>query len=152
MSHRILVSLVAVLLLALVLVAAHRWAPGGSASAINMLAPVECNPHRSICVFDWLGRGPVSLAFSPRPIRAAGSLTVDVHLNGPVDRVSIAFSGTQMEMGLNAAELKALEPSHYRVVTSLPVCTTGRMEWQAVLTIVQEGRATGMPFRFFVPE
>ncbi len=140
------------LLLALALVAGQRWLPEWREARREMLPAPPCNLHRSICVISLPGGKPLSLAISPRPIAPARPLVVEVATGAAVERVAIEFAGVAMEMGLNRVELQRVAAGRYRGDASLPICTTGRMEWQAVLEIELGGRLLGLPIRFFTPE
>lgn len=152
MQKKSLLSLIGLLVLALFLVLAHRLLPGLLSVPAQTLALSNCNLQRDVCVLNLPDGQPLSLSITPRPIPLMQPLSVDVVLGKPADKVAIEFTGVKMEMGQNRTELALTAPGHYRGSASLPVCTTGRMEWQANLLIEQEGRRLIQPFRFFAPD
>ena len=152
MQRKSLLTLIGLLLLALVLAAAHRWLPEWRQLRHEMLPEPACSLHRSLCVVNVAGGPPLSFSITPRPIAPARPLAVEVRAGEGVTAVAVEFSGAQMDMGSNRVELQRVEGGRFRGETSLPVCTSGRMEWQAVFQIEQGGRVLAIPFRFFAPE
>jgi len=67
---------------------------------------------------------------------------------GHADKVAVDFAGVDMSMGFNRTTLQAVDTTRHAGRTTLPVCVTGRMLWQATV-LVETGRTrVAVPFRF----
>ena len=88
-------------------------------------------------------------ALTPRPIPVAAPLDMVVELEGrQAERVSVDFAGVSMSMGFNRPALADQGGGRFSGSTSLPVCVTGRMTWQATVLIETGGTRIAVPFRF----
>jgi len=64
------------------------------------------------------------------------------------DKVEVDFAGTAMNMGFNRPQLKRLASGRYEGQTTLPVCVSGAMEWQATVIVTAGDKVIAVPFRF----
>ena len=85
----------------------------------------------------------------PNPLEA---FPFEVRLKGfaetPPFEVQVRFEMTGMDMGLNRYRLQHDKKGHYTGRAVLPVCTSGRHDWQAVVTVVSAGKVWEARFRF----
>jgi hypothetical protein len=108
---------------------------------------IECDPGLAPCAAETpLGR--VVLELSPRPIAPMSPLQVAVDAAGPLDDVRIELMGRDMDMGPNVARLTPLAATRWRGAATIPVCTTGRMHWDAILVLRLGPRTERLVFGF----
>lgn len=123
---------------------------GGLPRADVQLPLVEhCRLDRQDCAIALPGGGRLEFALDPRPVPTSAPLRVSVGVGGlPAERVAVSFQGVDMNMGVHQLPLKALGGGRFAGETTLPVCVTGRMVWQATV-LVESGRTNiTVPFRF----
>lgn len=83
----------------------------------------------------------------PFPIRAE----IETHQSIRPDTVSVDFQMVGMDMGQNEYRLESEKEGSWTGVAILPVCTTGRRDWQAVVEIrTDAGRRIQATFPFQV--
>jgi len=64
------------------------------------------------------------------------------------EKIEVDFAGTAMNMGFNRPQLKRVASGRYEGQTTLPVCVSGGMEWQATVIVTAGGKVIALPFRF----
>lgn len=69
---------------------------------------------------------------------------------GAQARIDVQFQMRGMDMGLNRYRLDRDAHGVWRGRAILPVCTTGRSDWYAVIEIVQDGRRWSAEIPFVV--
>ncbi len=94
----------------------------------------DLNQHR--CAAG-LGNKSVSLSFK-QPVRYLTKIDIEVTTNGfeteLVEKILIDFSMTGMQMGINRFALhKVREQNRWQGTVMLPVCISGRKDWQVTL-------------------
>ena len=108
-----------------------------------------CNLQRQACAVDLPGGGKLSLSLGNRPIPLVKPFEVQVTTTGIVPaRVEVDFAGIDMNMGYNRPELVAAGSGRFVGEATLPVCITGRMDWQATVLIERGRERIAIPFRF----
>lgn len=108
-----------------------------------------CDLQRAPCTAALPEGGHLRLALTPRPIPVARPLEVAVGIDGlRVDKVAVDFAGVDMSMGYNRQTLQAEGTGRYGGQTTLPVCVTGSMLWQATLLVDAGNQRIAVPFRF----
>ncbi|MDR2164402.1 MAG: hypothetical protein LBO79_01965 [Zoogloeaceae bacterium] len=109
----------------------------------------HCDLNRQTCVHPLPDGGEIAIDVSPRPIPLVKPFFVRVVLkNKNADRVQLRFSGVDMNMGFNQARLEKGARGEFTGRAMLPVCTTGRMRWQADF-VVESGATTHLvPLQF----
>ena len=109
-----------------------------------------CDPARTACALSLPEGGRMSFSFSPLPVPVAAPFEVRVGFDGiQAKSVTIDFTGVGMAMGLNRFQLTG-DGASFFASASLPVCVTGRMEWQATVIAETSRQRIAVPFRFFV--
>lgn len=148
-SKKILIDTIGVLLIALVMVVGYKLSPYVLPTADITIAPEQgCDLNRGVCTAVLPQGGKVSLSLTPRPIPMVAPLRVEVVLPAPYERVEVDFAGVDMNMGLNRPRLEALGDGRYQGEATLPVCVSGKMDWQATLLLEQGRQRVAIPFRF----
>lgn len=107
-----------------------------------------CRLDRQACSAALPGGGRVGMALEPRPVPTSSPMRVIVTVEGAqAERVTVDFEGVDMNMGLHRLPLAAADGRHVGE-TTLPVCVTGRMVWQATVMLEVGRNNITVPFRF----
>lgn len=149
-QNKALTAAIAALALAIAAaVGARLWLDREPAATVHAPLDPACDLHAGPCTSTIPGGGRITLSLSPRPVPLLRPLSVTVRLEGLDARaVEADFTGVSMNMGYNRHPLRAEGGGEYRGEATLPVCITGRMEWQASI-IATTGKARIVaPFRF----
>lgn len=116
---------------------------------ISVAPDSGCDLQQSACGASLPDGGRLMFALTPRPIPLAAPLEAEVTFTGvDVERVTIDFAGVDMNMGINRQVLQSSGKARFSGRLSLPVCITGRMNWQASLLVESGRRRIAVPFRF----
>lgn len=108
-----------------------------------------CRLDHEVCGAALPDGGRLELAFEPRPIPKAGPMRVSLRVEGAQPAsVDIDFQGVEMNMGVHRIALAAAAGGRYSGETTLPVCVTGRMLWQATVLLEVGRKNVSVPFRF----
>lgn len=119
-------------------------------AALPLQVDEGCDSAQSACG----ARGEnlsIELRLGPS-LRPLESFAVELRvLQGVLDaqaRIEVQFQMRGMDMGLNRYRLEQSADGLWRGRAVLPVCTTGRSDWYAVVGIEQDGRRwiAEMPF------
>jgi hypothetical protein len=150
LSKSLLVDVAVILGLILVGVVGYKLSPLLLPQADMTLLPEPgCNLHAQACAATLPEGGVVRLAVTPRPIPVTTPLEIVVELEGlQAERVSVDFAGIGMAMGFNRPELAPAGAQRFAGQATLPVCVTGRMEWQATVLVESGRRRIAIPYRF----
>lgn len=109
----------------------------------------DCRLDREVCVALLPDGGRLEMMLEPRPVPSAGPMRVIATIEGVrTDRVEVSFTGVDMNMGEHRLPLAAAGGGRYVGETTLPVCVTGRMTWQATVTLEAGRGSLSAPFRF----
>lgn len=153
MSRSLLVDIALILALILIGIVGHRLSPLLMPKADVVVSPaVGCNLHDASCHARLPAGGRLTLSLAPRPVPLAQPIEVEVSLDGVspdgVQRVQVDFAGVDMAMGFNRPTLRAAGSGRFVGLTTLPVCVTGRMTWQATVLLEAGPQRVAVPFRF----
>ncbi len=151
-SNSLLVDSAMILALILIGVAGYKLSPLLMPKADVIASPDPgCNLQLTSCGAALPGGGRVTFSLMPRPIAVAAPLEMVVELAGrPADQVAVDFAGVDMNMGLNRTTLTPGGDSRFTGQSSLPVCVTGRMSWQATVLVETGQTRIAIPFHFDV--
>lgn len=135
MSGRSLLWLLVVLGAALVIGALYRedvLHPQGEAERLPVAS--GCDPADGPC---WAGQAQQGMQLvMPEGARLMQTFPVELRLRGrSADAVSVDFRMQGMDMGVNRVSLQAVEPGYWRGEALLPVCSSGRADWLAVVEV-----------------
>lgn len=150
LSNKPLVATIAALILAIGAAAgAKLWlAPKPETSVTAILDPA-CDLNAGPCTSDIPGGGRIELSIEPRPIPLLRPLRLAVKTQGlDARQVEVDFTGIDMNMGYNRPQLKREGENRFSGETTLPVCITGGMAWQAAVLVTTPGQKAIAPFRF----
>ena len=150
LNKKILIDVIGLLLIALVVVVGYKLSPLLLPKADVTVQPdPACDLHRQDCAVSLPGGGRVTLAMGTRPIPLVRAFTVTVSVQGATpSRVEVDFAGIDMNMGFNRPELKTDGTGRFVGEATLPVCITGRMNWQATVLVESGRERIAIPFRF----
>ena len=110
---------------------------------------VDCRLDRQPCAAALPGGGRLEVALDPRPVTTSGPIRVSVTVAGlRLEQVGVDFQGVDMNMGLHRLALAEAGAGRFAGETTLPVCVTGKMVWQATVLIAAERKNISVPFRF----
>jgi len=137
MKH--LVNLFCAVLLTVFLLAA----PGRIAAGDKYQEMINCDLHQGICTQSLAGY-TVTLAVTPRPVKAMQDLLFQVRLSGKLPSsikppyIDLKMPG--MNMGPNRVQLKSTGNATYEGRGVIVRCPSGRRTWQAAVTIPTAGQ------------
>ncbi|WP_209022658.1 SCO family protein [Rhodocyclus gracilis] len=111
------------------------WARSSSPAAPNDAATnANCDLNAGACALRLPDGGTLDLSITPRPIAPLQPLELRVNVRSSnVRPLAIDFRGVDMDMGQLRVRLIPTREGdgHFAATTQLPVCSTGRMRWQA---------------------
>lgn len=108
---------------------------------------VECDPGRAVCIAETpLGR--IELDIAPRPVPVLKPVQFDLATSTPLDEVRIELQGRDMDMGPNQTRLIERAPQRWQGSATIPVCLTGRMRWDATVSLRRGERVERLSFGF----
>ena len=121
--------------------------PAKSLSPPRSTPPATCRQGLAAATIP--GGGRVEFAIAPRPIPLLQPLRLSVKVQGMEARaVEVDLTGVDMNMGYNRPKLQRESNGQFSGQTTLPVCITGRMAWQAVVVVTSDKAKVAAPFRF----
>lgn len=124
----------------------YRWLPHAD---VPLPLVADCHLDREICSAALPGGGRLEVSLEPRPISTIKPIQVSVSIVGlSAGRVDVDFQGVDMNMGLHRLPLAAAGPGRFSAETTLPVCVTGQMIWQATILVEADRKNISVPFRF----
>jgi hypothetical protein len=144
--------LAAIVLLILIIAATlgfKYWKMAQPERTLAAQIDASCDLHRGPCSATLSDGGRIELEISPRPIPLLRPLEIRAKITGmQARRVEIDFSGVSMNMGFNRPVLKDTGNQTFTGQATLPVCITGRMEWQASVMVNTDEAQIIAPFHF----
>jgi len=124
----------------------YHWLPR---TVVPLPLVTDCRLDRQICSVALPGNGRLEVGLGPRPISTITPIQVSVSIDGlSVDHVKMDFQGVDMNMGRFQLPLLSDGNGRFRGETTLPVCVTGQMVWQATVLIESGLKNISVPFRF----
>jgi hypothetical protein len=108
-----------------------------------------CSLSSGTCAVQLPDGGRLEFALGPRPVPLLKPLNLELRVAGSSARaVEVDFSGVNLPMAFNRANLSAGGAGRYDGQTSLPLCSSGRMTWNATVLLEDGKRRIYVPFRF----
>jgi len=109
---------------------------------VALVTDPACNPHLMFC--NAAGDGSAALALRlDRDIRPLHPFSVAVRVRGlaadAIERVRVRFAMSGMDMGPNLYALARQSDGTWTGRVTLPVCSTGRVDWLAEASVVAGG-------------
>lgn len=150
LSNKPLFAAIAALILAIAAaVGAKLWLASQPATTVTIPLNTACDLQAGPCASATPGGGRIELTIEPRPIPLLRPLHLTVKVEGLDARsVEVDFIGVDMNMGYNRPVLKQEDGGSFSGQTTLPVCITGRMAWQASVLVTTDNTRLAAPFRF----
>jgi len=140
-SSRSVVWLIVIFAVAFVLSAKYHGnglqhsTPTREVRVMELVSDPACDPTRHLC--NALGGDVVLGVRLLGQVNALRPFTVAAQVKGlppgAVDGVQVEFVMPHMDMGLNRYSLKAAGTNQWRGAVTLPICSTGRRDWQAIV-------------------
>lgn len=154
MNKKILTDLIGIELIALVVVVGYKLSPMLLPKAdVTVPSDPACNLQRQACAVTLPGGGTIELSMATRPVPLVKPFGVEVRTSGfKPDRVEVDFAGTEMNMGFNRPQLVARGDGLFGGEATLPVCITGKMDWQATVVVETGSQRIAVPYRFTTGE
>ena len=137
MKHQFIMFSVAILAVFLLL------APGCISAGDKYQEMINCDLHQGACTQNLAG-STVTLAVTPRPVKAMQDLLFQVSITGKLPTsaqlpyIDLGMPG--MNMGPNRVQLKSVGNNSYDGRGVIVKCPSGRRTWQARLTIPDVGQ------------
>jgi len=108
-----------------------------------------CSLSSATCAVTLPDGGRLEFALGPRPVPLLKPLNLELRVAGSRARaVEVDFSGVNLPMAFNRADLTAGDAGRYDGQTSLPLCSSGRMTWNATVLLEDGKHKIYVPFRF----
>ncbi|MDP2784930.1 MAG: hypothetical protein Q8O38_10125 [Sulfurimicrobium sp.] len=150
MTNKPLIAAIIALVVAIgAAMGAKLWLRPNPANTLSVALNTGCDLHAGPCASVIPGGGRIELSIEPRPIPLLHPLRIVVRVEGlDARKVEIDFTGVDMNMGYNRPELKPENGNRFTGQSTLPVCITGRMEWQAAVLVTTDKTRVVAPFRF----
>jgi hypothetical protein len=109
-----------------------------------------CDLRLGECVTRFPGMGRISLSIWPHEIPLVQPLRLEVVVDDlTASGVEVDFSGVDMNMGFNRAQLKPQAEGRFTGSAVLPVCVRDRMQWEALVMVHTKGGILAAPYRFW---
>lgn len=138
-------AIIAILAMLAAAAAGYLWLPRAD---IPLPLVAGCRLDRQPCSAALPDGGRIEMALEPRPVPTSSPVRVIVTVAGmQPDSVEVSFAGVDMNMGLHRLPLAAAG-GHHVGETTLPVCVTGRMVWEATVMLTVGRNNLSVPFRF----
>lgn len=149
MNKKILIDAIGILLIALVVVVGYKLSPILLPKADVTVQPeAACNLNQQTCAAVLPGGGRVEVSSSVHPVPLVKPFEVQVAVSGLApSRVEVDFAGVDMNMGLNRPQLQDRGNGRFVAEVTLPVCITGRMDWQVTVLIESGNQRIAIPYR-----
>lgn len=148
MTKKLLLDAVILLSLAILGVIGYKLAPLLNPKTDIALPLSGCDLAKQSCVATLPDGGQLEFSIAPRPILPLKPLTLQAKVKDTeVRKLEVDLVGTDMKMGYNRPELRGGN-GQFSGQASLPVCITGKMEWDATVLIDTGKSLIAVPFRF----
>lgn len=148
MTKKMLLDVAILLALAALGIAGYKLAPLLNQKTDVILPMSVCNLARQTCLAALPDGGQLEFSIEPRPIPSLKPLKLQATLKGSEARkIEVDFAGTDMKMGYNRPLLESSN-GRFSGQAHLPVCVTGKMEWDATVLVETNKAVIAIPFRF----
>lgn len=145
----VLCALVGALLAALVVAVLVKFMLFAPPRFATLPLDETCSLSGGVCTVSLPGGGRLEFTLAPRPVPLLKPLNLELRVEGSRARaVEVDFTGVNVPMAFNRAHLSAADAGRYDGQTTLPLCSSGRMVWQAMVRLEDGERTIYAPFRF----
>lgn len=148
-NKKILIDAIGILSIALVVVVGYKLSPILLPKADVTVQPdPACDLNRQSCAVQLADGGRVEVSSSVQPVPLVKPFQIRVDISGLApSRVEVDFAGIDMNMGLNRPQLQDQGNGRYVAEVTLPVCVTGKMDWQVTVLIENGQQRIAIPYR-----
>lgn len=147
--RKLLLDILILLALGALGVAGYKLAPLLTPRTDVTLPTSSCDLGKTPCSIALPGGGQVEFAIDPRPIPALKPLRLLAVVSGAdIQKIEADFAGVDMKMGYNRPQLESIGDGRFSGQANLPVCITGKMQWQATVLIDTGKAIVAAPFIF----
>lgn len=147
--RNILIDVLVVIVLGIFGVIGYKLAPLLTPLTDVSLPVSTCDLGATPCRIALPEGGQVEFAIDPRPVPALKPLRLLAIASGTdVRKIEVDFAGVDMKMGYNRPALENLGDGRFSGQANLPVCITGKMQWQATVIIEAGSSVVAAPFIF----
>lgn len=144
-----LTDLVGLLLTLLALVVAYKLTRPPPVVPVTDLPVARCDLQREPCQLSLPDGELLEVSIASHPVRPNQPFTLTARSqNATLQPLAVAIHGIEIDMGSAAKAFEPDETGGYRVETSLPICTVGRMTWELSVTLQAGNRHLRWPLRF----
>ena len=142
-------ALVGALLAALLVTVLLKLMVFAPAKPLTLPLDATCSLSSAMCSAPLPDGGALEFSLGPRRTPLLKPLAVAIRIAGSDARaVEVDFSGVNLPMAFNRADLTTDGDGAYLGQANLPLCSTGRMEWRATVLVESAGKKIYVPFRF----
>lgn len=142
-------ALIGALLAALVVTVLLKLMVFAPEKPLTLPLDATCSLSSDTCSATLPDGGTLEFTLGPRPTPLLKPLAVAVRIKGSDARaVEVDFSGVNLPMAFNRADLIRDGDGAFVGQANLPLCSTSRMEWRATVRVESAGKKTYLPFRF----
>lgn len=108
-----------------------------------------CNLSGGVCTVRLPDGGRLEFALGPQPVPLLKPLNLELRVEGSKARaLEVDFSGVNLAMAFTRAHLSRNDSGAFGGEATLPLCSTGRMAWNATVLLEDGKRKIYAPFRF----
>lgn len=108
-----------------------------------------CSLSSGVCGATLPDGGHLEFTLAPQPVPQLKPLNLELRITGSSARaLEVDFSGVNLPMAFNRADLTPGNEDSYTGQAILPLCASGRMEWHATVRLEDGKRQIYVPFRF----
>ena len=151
MNPRALVWLVVVVTAAFLIGLLYRdeMQPPGRTESETLPVASDCDPQRKPCLAGGASQG-LTLSF-PESARLMQPFPIEVQFHGMTgSSVTVDFQMRGMDMGVNRLRLEPAGAGLWRGTVVLPICSTGRADWLALVEAETEAGPKQGTFEFSI--
>jgi hypothetical protein len=148
MTKKLLLDAAILLALIALGVIGYQLAPLLNPKTDITLTLSSCDLAKQACIATLPDGGQLEFSIEPRPIPSLKPLKLQASIKGSeVRKIEIDFAGTDMKMGHNRPTLQG-SSGQFTGQANLPVCVTGKMEWDVTVLVETSKALIAVPFRF----
>jgi hypothetical protein len=116
---------------------------------VTLALGTDCNLQYETCSLQIDTSKTVSFSITPKSIPVLKDLSLTVLIQGiNANAVSISFVGVNMDMGLNHVQLTRVDKAHWQGIGQIPICSHGKMLWEAQVILHTPQGVIKAPFQF----
>ncbi|MBZ0096470.1 MAG: hypothetical protein K8H75_13995 [Sulfuricella sp.] len=108
-----------------------------------------CSLSRETCSVRLPDGGTLKFSIGPHPVPLLQTLTLEIRISdSDAHPVEVGFTGVNVPMAFNRTYPTPATDGAYTAQTTLPLCASGHMVWQASVLLEKGDDRLLVPFRF----